>query len=650
MTHYHNDQPITGLMNEPDRLNRESFAKHLADILILEPQDECLTVSLEGEWGYGKTSVINLIEKSAHNRGRKPIIIEYNPWLAGKADTLIQDFLIQFSSQLDVAEKTKESFKAAKNILTYAQLFNSMKFMPNVEPWSSTINGIYSVIGDASKKVNKLKDIDLIHCKNKVRETLKTLKQPIVVIIDDIDRLTPDEAFQIIRLVKAVADFPGTSFLLSFDPEYLTGSLSHYGIKKAEQYIDKVVQLRVPLPVIAPKDMQKLANIELANLSEHSLTEHFAEDQKRLSYIYHKHLKYLVRSPRELKRIFNHLKFVLAQIEGEVCFTDLYCLAVLATKAPNIYQSLKDTPEMYVGRRFDERIVFEKRSDVVQHYHQNRQDLLQHIDPRNLEHIQEVIQDLFPLTDNRSTLDHHSEYDRCGRIASEKRLYIALHYQIPPGFASDSDIAAFINGQTSREAYLQRAIEEDFVERFLELLHHNLDKIKASHAIDILHAIYNILLDSDFLESFAGHVQTPFAFDPLRQIIWLSIDLISKQEHKKEILNILIKNSDALVVSADLIHRLMIQHELIPTENPNLKKDIWLSSKDCTQIIDQWSKVAMTQLKNGTLIDSIHASYIYNILKHASPEAKSLFTNLNTANANLRAIDHTIQHGERYYA
>lgn len=77
--------------------------------------------------------------------------------------------------------------------------------------------------------------------------------------------LLPIEAFQVIRLVKAVADFPGTSFLLCFDPEYLTGALEKHGIKKPAQYVDKVVQLRVPLPLITLRDMQKLADLELAN-------------------------------------------------------------------------------------------------------------------------------------------------------------------------------------------------------------------------------------------------------------------------------------------------------------------------------------------------------------------------------------------------
>jgi len=64
MSKYHNDQPIQGSDSDPDLLSRAPFAEHLSKILLLEPNDDCLTVSLEGEWGYGKTSSMNLVKTS----------------------------------------------------------------------------------------------------------------------------------------------------------------------------------------------------------------------------------------------------------------------------------------------------------------------------------------------------------------------------------------------------------------------------------------------------------------------------------------------------------------------------------------------------------------------------------------------------------
>ena len=76
MGKYHNDQPIQGGPDDPDLLNRLDFSNHLADILLVNHDDDYLTVSLEGEWGYGKTSVINLVKGALRKKKHPPIIID----------------------------------------------------------------------------------------------------------------------------------------------------------------------------------------------------------------------------------------------------------------------------------------------------------------------------------------------------------------------------------------------------------------------------------------------------------------------------------------------------------------------------------------------------------------------------------------------
>ena len=646
MSSYHNDQPITGTNEDPDRLNRESFAKHLTDILIIDPNDECLNISLEGEWGYGKTSVINLVKASATTHVKKPIIIEYNPWLAGKAEALIQDFLVQFSSQLNIPDRPKDGLKAAKELLAYSELFNVMKFIPGVEPWASTVQAVLSATGGTSKKIGKLKELDLLGRKNKIKETIKNLGQSIIVIIDDIDRLTPDEAFQVVRLVKAVADFPGTSFLLSFDPVYLAKAFEKHGIDKSDQYIDKVIQLRIALPLITHRDMQRLANIELQNLSDKSLTDHFEKDQERLSYIYHQHVKYLIRSPRELKRIFNHLRFVLAQTEGTVCFTDLYCLSVLAIKAQNIYQSLKDTPEYYVGRKFDESIAFDKRADVVEKNKDQRKQIFGSCNEKDRTHINGLLKEIFPFMDRDEYSIYGTDYDRCGRVASEKRLYTALHYQVPLGLASDTDIKSFIDGDIDRIKYLEKAIEDDFVERFFELLQQNIEKVDPSHTVEILKSVYDVFLDSDYLKVFKEAIHGFFSFDPFRDIVWLTLGLLESLEDKKSVLFELANEPKYLSITAEIVRRLMVQAGDISTDDPKLKENKWLPvHNDYKTIINEWSDVALKKLENGSFVNPIDASHIYFVLYRAAPDkVRQLFSKWLSEDSGVENIAKLIGH------
>lgn len=366
MSKYHNDQPINGGPKDPDLLNRTNFSDHLSDILLLDPEDDCLTVSLEGEWGYGKTSVINLVKSGLKDKEQSPIIIEYNPWLAGKPETLIQDFLLQFSSQLNIRDNSEDALKAAKELIAYSSLFSAAKLIPGAEPWASIVEKVFSKFGSATKKIAELKKLDLLGKKNKVISAIKKIKIPIVVIIDDIDRLTPSETFQVLRLVKAVADFSGTSFLLAFDAKYLASVLNKNNIENSPEYINKIIQLRVPLPLISEQGMNELANLEFKRLSERDLTKYFESDQERLSWLYHHYFKYIIKNPRDLKRLFNHLRFVLEQVEGQVCFADLFALSIIATKASEVYEHIKKTPEAYIGCRFNNDGMFmEKAEDII---------------------------------------------------------------------------------------------------------------------------------------------------------------------------------------------------------------------------------------------------------------------------------------------
>ena len=472
MGKYHNDQPIHGGYNDPDLLNRANFANNLANILLLNHGESSLTVSLEGEWGYGKTSVINLVKGALNEKESFPIIVEYNPWLAGKSESLIQDFLLQFSAQLNIRDASEDTLKASKELIAYSSLFNVAKLVPGAEPWASIIGNVFSKFGNATKKIAELKKLDLLGKKHSVIKAISKINRPIVVIIDDIDRLTPVETFQVLRLVKAVADFPSTSFLLAFDPKYLTSVLDKNDIINSHEYINKIIQLRVPLPVISEKGMNELASLELENLNQINLTKHFEQDQERLSWIYHMYFKHLIKNPRELKRCFNHLRFVLEQIEGQVCFSDLFSLSIIATKANAIYEHIKCTPEAYIGKRFEnDGLMMDKASDVAKKFESERDDLLGNFNASDQALMSGLIGDIFPLI-NGDRYSHYSvsDGDAAGRVSSPQRLYVAFHYKTPIGYISDKDILEFINGDVDRIEFINELLNDDADERFFEMM------------------------------------------------------------------------------------------------------------------------------------------------------------------------------------
>ncbi|OBT08219.1 AAA family ATPase [Shewanella sp. UCD-FRSSP16_17] len=636
MGKYHNDQPIQGGPNDPDLLNRLDFANHLANVLLLNHDDDCLTVSLEGEWGYGKTSVINLVKGALNEKEAAPIIIEYNPWLAGKPESLIQDFLLQFSSQLNIKDSSEVALKAAKELIAYSSLFSVAKLVPGAEPWASIVEKVFSKFGSSTKKIAELKKLDLLGKKKKVVSAIEKIKTPIIVVIDDIDRLTPSETFQVLRLVKAVADFSGTSFLLAFDSSYLISVLDKNDIVNASEYINKVVQLRVPLPVISERGMNELANVELDNLSDKKLTDRFESDQERLSWIYHHYFKHLIKNPRELKRFFNHLRFVLEQVEGQVCFSDLFSLSIIATKANAVYEHVKKTPEAYIGKRFsNDGLMMDKPEEVVKSFNEDRSQILKAFSERDRKLLEGLLGDTFPLIDSGG-YSHYgvSDADAAGRVSAPQRLHVAFHYKTPTGYFSDQEILDFIAGNIDRDEFLSRTVSEDADDRFFEMMT-NYAKECRGNSFDILISIYNALLNSEKLIS---SLESNYGFmskDLYRQMNWLTNKVISESDDKYTLIKSLVGREESAPLAADVLYKIRGQIHGESYDEP------WVSEEQLAELEVDYQKMAIKSLSDRTHINNHLESHIFYELKRSSKDKTYEFMDavMNSENGVIRVAE-----------
>ena len=89
-------------------------------------------------------------------------------------------------------------------------------------------------------------------------EGLRELNRRIVVIIDDLDRLEPHEAVEIMRLIKAVADFLNILYVLCYDPEILADSLKCIlSVDNGAAYLEKIVQVRFKVPQPEAFDLRR---------------------------------------------------------------------------------------------------------------------------------------------------------------------------------------------------------------------------------------------------------------------------------------------------------------------------------------------------------------------------------------------------------
>ena len=530
MNGFHTDTPITGEPGSEDQLNRVEFAERVGKALLLPTESAALVVALEAKWGYGKTSTVNLMIRSLERLEEqdRPIVVSFNPWMIGSAERLVQEFLAQLASNIGVTDNAQHAQDAVKKLLAYSKLFSVvLRLIPGAEIPATILENVTTSVADAtSDGADKAPTID--EQRVEVVAALKELDRPIVVLIDDIDRLPPAEVFQVVRLVKAIADFPRVAFLLAFDPAYVEEALSAHGITDARAYLDKLVQVRVHLPRISVSDIHRLVTTEIDKLADVDLTAHFPGDIDRLKELYHLSCKPLMRSVRDVKRVFNRLRFSEKATRGEVCFSDLLALEVVAIKAPKVYELLQAHPEAFTGISSGLGMVLEKPEEYVARYKDDRETSIASVAIEDRQFVRELIEKLFPLVTD-SDWDH-SNQDYCrthGQVAATDRLMIALSFGLPSEEVSAQDVNHFIVFPDARDELADAHFINQKLARFVELLRDGIEKRRPPDGVGFLLKLAN-LAENPRLGDLDQQQNNVLSVGIVRQIGWVATDFMEK--------------------------------------------------------------------------------------------------------------------------
>ena len=96
-------------------------------------------------------------------------------------------------------------------------------------------------VGKATEKAGEKSSKNLSAVKSELNILLRDIDTKIIIVIDDIDRLNNTEIRQIFQLVKSLADFPHTIYLLSFDKNVIINGLFSFGPERIKPNIKIIV-------------------------------------------------------------------------------------------------------------------------------------------------------------------------------------------------------------------------------------------------------------------------------------------------------------------------------------------------------------------------------------------------------------------------
>jgi hypothetical protein len=321
-----------------DRLGRASLAEAIADQVIHGPPGHGLVIGITGNWGSGKTSVLRMVEESVAERS-STTIVHFNPWLFSGSQELVSRFLQELGTQLK-AEGEKQGAgdrltEAGDRLLTYAEVLEPLGWIPVIGTWLSRAGRAGKVLKGARDARRDQPSVEAQ--RERVRAILGELRNRVLVVIDDVDRIEREQIRDMVRLVKLVGDFPNTTHLLAYDPGPVEAALGATR-KEGQAYLEKIVQVVHHIPEPPSSALVGILLEELQSITD--AIDHGPFRVEDWQNVFPDGIRPFFRTVRDVRRYLNAVPVTLRVIGGEVALVDVLALETLRVFAPDAYAQL----------------------------------------------------------------------------------------------------------------------------------------------------------------------------------------------------------------------------------------------------------------------------------------------------------------------
>lgn len=375
------DVPVTDPAQ--DAYGFAGFAKNLSKAIRVTPSPQGLVMAINGPWGSGKSSLLNLIKfelKTVHENDC-PIIIDFNPWWFNGRDQLAAQFLSLFGGKL--RNESVGLLKVGELMAEYSGALSKAVALSTGIPWIDVpVNALLKLLKRKPREVPQLKEA--------ISKLLRSSSRRILFIVDDLDRLTPEEIREVFKVVKALADFPNVIYLLSFDKVAVADALSKSLSIDGASYLEKIVQASFALPAVSNNRLQRKLFGDLDLIVEAVPSAKF--DSTYWGNVYFDGLTHFIAKPRDIVRVINALAVTYPPVAGEVNPVDYIALEFLRVFQPAAYSIIRDNKDMFAG-------VLEREGgcDDVKAFHQS---WLTSLNDRDRAPVSALVERMFPKVES----------------------------------------------------------------------------------------------------------------------------------------------------------------------------------------------------------------------------------------------------------
>jgi predicted KAP-like P-loop ATPase len=438
---FYNDSPIE--TPDDDKYGITPFSKSLAKSILGIKKPVGTAIALNGAWGSGKSSAVNLIRAELGKEGDEQLVVsDFKCWWYRGEEALALAFLQNLHALLSdtLKDKIKDLVpKLGKGLLQGGPVIGAaMSLTP------AAVLGPIAITSSNFAKRYFPDGVTLEKNFQKLAKVLEEEERRFLIVIDDIDRLSTDETLAIFRIIKSIGHLPNVMYLLVFDRVLAEKVVTERYPSEGPHFLEKIIQASFELPSPLRTDLNNaiLSTIEAICGSPNE------KQLKRLLNIFHDIVVPYLTTPRHVTRFHNAISVSWPAIAGEISIADFIALEAIRLYEPSLFQAIRSNKENLCcgGNANDgDGLSFEEKFEVyLQGVGQNRHEI-----------VRIALQRLFPSVENVNYGDgFRDNWD------TERRVCIKAHF--------DTYFRMSLSDETLSIEFINKLIDQAADQNFIQ--------------------------------------------------------------------------------------------------------------------------------------------------------------------------------------
>ena len=347
-----NDEPLDHLSCDEDTLGINKYATTLSN--FIELTNTPMSIGIQGEWGTGKTSLLKSIWKNLGSNN-KNLMIWINAWehslLTLPEEALIKT-IIEIANEIQAKDTNRTNsdkvIDITKNLLKKAVSIGANLSLNSMGMGTGAAEAVETLLNKKESSISELKS----SLQNSISDICASDISPyqrVIIFVDDLDRLDPVYAVQVLELIKNIFGIKHCIFLLAIDYQVVAKGLKHkFGEMNSTNewefraFFDKLIQLPFMMP-LSEYNIGYYIKSLLIKINYISDSDAYINDYDKIT------LYTIGNNPRAIKRLANSL--LLIEMMSKNLIEDshdrllMFAMVCLQITYPSFYQVLLIEPD-----------------------------------------------------------------------------------------------------------------------------------------------------------------------------------------------------------------------------------------------------------------------------------------------------------------